>query len=116
MAGDLKDSKSMSDGIMCTWSDRTFVSSAWMCNKQTAVSHSSTEAVGFVEKYKVFVCAVSEFTRRWAGRLFLTERPMRAESIQSDLTHAAALSDVQSNISQPALKLIKEPHKLVSDV
>ena len=43
-AGDLEDSKSASGGTLCTLSGHTFVPVSWMCKKQTAVSHSSTES------------------------------------------------------------------------
>ena len=43
-AGDLEDSKSTSGGTLCVFGSHTFVPISWMCNKQTAVSHSSTES------------------------------------------------------------------------
>ena len=43
-AGDLEDSKSTTDGILCIFGSHTFVPISWMCKKQTSVSHSSTEA------------------------------------------------------------------------
>ena len=43
-AGDLEDSKSTSGGTLCVWGSHTFVPISWMCKKQTAVSHSSTES------------------------------------------------------------------------
>ena len=43
-AGDLKDSKSTSGAFLALVGPRTFVPITWMCKKQTAVSHSSTEA------------------------------------------------------------------------
>ena len=43
-AGDLEDSKSTSGGTLCIFGSRTFVPVSWMCKKQTAVSHSSTES------------------------------------------------------------------------
>ena len=43
-AGDLEDSKSTSGGTFCVFGSRTFVPISWMCKKQTAVSHSSTES------------------------------------------------------------------------
>ena len=43
-AGDLEDSKSTSGGTLCIFGSRTFVPISWMCKKQTAVSHSSTES------------------------------------------------------------------------
>ena len=43
-AGDLEDSKSTSEGILCIFGSHTFVPTSWMCKKQTAVSHSSTES------------------------------------------------------------------------
>ena len=43
-AGDLEDSKSTSGGTLCVFGSHTFVSISWMCKKQTAVSHSSTES------------------------------------------------------------------------
>ena len=43
-AGDLEDSKSTSNGTLCVFGSRTFVPMSWMCKKQTAVSHSSTES------------------------------------------------------------------------
>ena len=43
-AGDLEDSKSTSGGKLCVFGSHTFVPMSWMCKKQTAVSHSSTES------------------------------------------------------------------------
>ena len=43
-AGDLEDSKSTSGGTLCIFGSHTFVPNSWMCKKQTAVSHSSTES------------------------------------------------------------------------
>ena len=43
-AGDLEDSKSTSGGTLCVFGSHTFVPISWMCMKQTAVSHSSTES------------------------------------------------------------------------
>ena len=43
-AGDLEDSKSTSGGTLCIFGSHTFVLISWMCNKQTSVSHSSTES------------------------------------------------------------------------
>ena len=43
-AGDLEDSQSTSGGTWCVFGSHTFVPIGWMCKKQTAVSHSSTES------------------------------------------------------------------------
>ena len=43
-AGDLEDSKSTSGGTLCIFGSHTFVPISWMCKKQTAASHSSTES------------------------------------------------------------------------
>ena len=43
-AGDLEDPKSTSGGTLCIFGSHTFVPKSWMCKKQTAVSHSSTES------------------------------------------------------------------------
>ena len=43
-ARDLEDSKSTSGGTWCVFGSHTFVPISWMCKKQTAVSHSSTES------------------------------------------------------------------------
>ena len=43
-AGDLEGSKSTSGGTFCVFGSHTFVPISWMCKKQTAVSHSSTES------------------------------------------------------------------------
>ena len=43
-AGDLEYSKSTSGGTLCIFGSHTFVPINWMCKKQTAVSHSSTES------------------------------------------------------------------------
>ena len=43
-ARDLEDAKSTSGGILCIFGSHTFVPISWMCKKQTAVSHSSTES------------------------------------------------------------------------
>ena len=43
-AGDVEDSKSTSGETLCVLGSHTFVPISWMCKKQTAVSHSSTES------------------------------------------------------------------------
>ena len=43
-AGDLEDPKSTSGGTLCIFGSHTFIPTSWMCKKQTAVSHSSTES------------------------------------------------------------------------
>ena len=43
-AGDLEDSKSTSGGTLCVFGSHTLVPISWMCKKQTAVYHSSTES------------------------------------------------------------------------
>ena len=42
--GDLQDSKSTSGGTLCIFGSHSFVPISWVCKKQTAVSHSSTES------------------------------------------------------------------------
>ena len=46
-AGDLEDSNWTSGWILCIVGSRTFVPISWMRNKQTSVSHSSTESEVF---------------------------------------------------------------------
>ena len=43
-AGDPEDSKSTSGRTLCILGSHPFVTISWMCKKQTAVSHSSTES------------------------------------------------------------------------
>ena len=43
-AGDLEGSKSTSGGTLCSFGSHTFVPISWMCQKQTSVSHNSTES------------------------------------------------------------------------
>ena len=43
-AGDLRDSKSTSGGILCLVGPNTYVPISWLCKKQGAVSHSTAEA------------------------------------------------------------------------
>ena len=43
-AGHFEDSKSTSGGTLCVSGSHTLVPISWMCKKQTAVSHSSTES------------------------------------------------------------------------
>ena len=43
-AGDLEDSKSTFGGTLCIFGSHSFVPISWMCKKQNAVSHSSTES------------------------------------------------------------------------
>lgn len=43
-AGDLKDSKSTSGGVLCLVDPNTYVPINWLCKKQTAVSHSTSES------------------------------------------------------------------------
>ena len=40
----LTDSKFTSDGMLCKFGGHQFVQTSWACKKQTAASHSSTEA------------------------------------------------------------------------
>ena len=42
-AGDLEDSKSTSRGTLCIFGSHKFVP-IWVCEKQTSVSHNSTES------------------------------------------------------------------------
>ena len=42
--GDLEDSRSTSGGTLCVFGSHTFVPISWICEKQTSVSHSSTES------------------------------------------------------------------------
>ena len=43
-AGDLRDSKSTSGGLLCFVGPITYVPVSWLCENQTAVSHSTSEA------------------------------------------------------------------------
>ena len=43
-AGNMTDPKSTSSGVLCIFGSHTLVPISWTCEKQTAVSHSSTEA------------------------------------------------------------------------
>ena len=43
-AGYLEGSKSTSGGTLCVFGSHKFVPINWMCQKQTSVSHSSTES------------------------------------------------------------------------
>ena len=43
-AGDLRDSKSTSGGLLCLVGPNTFAPMSWLCKKQGAVSHSTAEA------------------------------------------------------------------------
>ena len=43
-AGDFEDSKSTSGGTLFVSGNHIFVPISWMCKKQAAVSHSSTES------------------------------------------------------------------------
>ena len=43
-AGDLEDSKSTTGGALCVFGSHTFVPISWVCKKQIAFSHSSTES------------------------------------------------------------------------
>ena len=40
----MRDSKSLSRGVLCVFGSHTFVPFWWMCKKQTAVSHSNAES------------------------------------------------------------------------
>ena len=44
LTGDLEKSKSTSGEVLCFFGSHTFVPISWMCKKQTAVFHSSTES------------------------------------------------------------------------
>ena len=62
-AGDLGDSKSTSGTVLCLVGSHTFCQISWLCKKQGAVSHSSTEAemsICCLNKYmQLMVCASS---------------------------------------------------------
>ena len=59
--GDLEDWISTSGGTVCIFGSHTFVPISWMCKKQTAVSHSSTESeiylTGHWTEIGWFVCS-----------------------------------------------------------
>ena len=42
LAGDLEDSESTSEGMLCLFGSRTLVPIGWMCKRHASVSHSST--------------------------------------------------------------------------
>ena len=42
-AGDVRDSKSASGGVPCVFGSQKCLPISWMCQKQTAVPHSSAE-------------------------------------------------------------------------
>ena len=51
-AGDLEDSKSISDGTLCIFGSIAFVPISWMCKKQTSASHSSSDSWFFFAWYR----------------------------------------------------------------
>ena len=55
-AGDLRDAKSTSGGLLCVLGSHTFVPISRMCKKQTAVSHSSAESE---------IMSLDRFTCEW---------------------------------------------------
>ena len=59
--GDFEDSKFTSSGTLCIFGNHTFVPISWMCKKQTAVSHSSTESeiisLGHWTEIRWFACS-----------------------------------------------------------
>ena len=58
----LTDSKSTSSGTLCFFESHTFVPISWMCQKQTSVSHSTTES-----ENHFFGCKFKDgrYTRAW---------------------------------------------------
>ena len=61
--GDLDDSKSTSGGTLCIFGSHTFVPIRWMCKKQTAVSHCSTESEIISLDTQVATLAYLDFLR-----------------------------------------------------
>ena len=104
-AGDLEDSKSTSEGTVCVFGSHTFVPISWMCKKQTAVSHSSTESeiisldtvlrldgLLALEFWVLFVSVFGSVTRT-SDR---TERPVGTERSQNSQEKINVLKNIDS--------------------
>ena len=127
-AGDLEDSKSTSGGTLCVFGSHTFVPISWMCNKQTSVSHSSTESeiisldaglrldgILALDLWNLIVSVLGNMTQTTErlGRPVDTDRSQRSQGKTNALNSIdRVLSNVQSS-HQEALLYVFEDNEAV---
>ena len=127
-AGDLEGSESTSGGTLCVFGSHTFVPISWMCKKQTAVSHSSTESeiisldTGLrldgllaLELWDLIVSVLGNMnqTPEKPGRPVVNDKNQRSQGITNVLNH---IDCVPSNVQfshQEALLYVFEDNEAV---
>ena len=128
-AGDIEDSKSTSGGTLCVFGSHTFVPISWMCKKQTAVSHSSTESeiisldtglrldgLPALELWDLIVSVlgnvsrVSEGSRKPESDVHKRHKPHKKIDVMKDIDSVP--SNVQS-VRQEALLFVFEDNEAV---
>ena len=126
--GDLEDSKSTSGGTLCVSGSHTFVPISWMCEKQAAVSHSSTESeiisldaglrldgLPALELWDLIVSVFGSMTQTTerTGRPVVTERGQKSQGKINVLNNIDYVpSNVQSS-HQEALLYVFEDNEAV---
>ena len=88
-AGDLEDSKSTSERVLCFFGSRTVVPISWMCKKQTSVSHSSTESdiISLHAGLRMDGYLLSTF-QTWKSKCCVQQTPLQDRADQSQETCA----------------------------
>ena len=131
-AGDLADSKSTSGGTLCIFGSHTFVPISWMCKKQTAVSHSSTESeiisldtglrldgLPALELWDliVFVFGSMTQTAERTGRPVDTERRQKSQGKINVLNNIDCVpSNVQSSHQEALLYVFEDNEAVIKTI
>ena len=129
VAGDLEDSKSTSGGTLCILGSHTFVPISWMCKKQTAVSHSSTESeiisldtglrLDGLPALELWDLIVSVFgsviqTSDRTGRLVDIERNQKSQGKINAMKNIDSVpSNVQSSRQEPLLYVFEDNEAVI---
>ena len=127
-AGDLEDSKSTSGGTLCIFGSHTLVPISWMCKKQTAVSHSSTESeiisldTGLrldgllaLELWDLIVSVLGKMTQTTErpGRPVIIDRSQRSQGKANALNNLDCVPSNVQSARQEALLYVFEDSEAV---
>ena len=127
-AGDLEDSKSTSGGTLCMFGSHRFVPISWLCKKQTAVSHSSTESeiisldtglrldgLPALELWDLIVSVFGSMTQTTerTGRPVVTERSQKSQGKINVLNNIDSVPSNVQFLHQEALLYVFEDNEAV---
>ena len=128
-AGDLEDPKSTSGGTLCIFESHTFVPISWMCMKQTAVSHSSTESeiisldaglrldgIPALDLWDLIVSVLGNTiqTPERPGRPVITDKSQRSQGKTNVLNNIDCVpSNVQSSHQEALLNVFEDNEAVI---